>query len=191
MAKKSKFDPKNMHVLVALERRQAIDTYSLLSRLPIRPHHVVADIGCGPGYFTLPLAKYLHSGKVYALDVQQEMLDAVQKALDESRLTNVDVALTKEKKLPLEDESLDGALVAFVLQEADNPRALLAEARRCLRGSGWLSVLEWHKRETEQGPPVSRRIDPDDMEVMLQKLDFRAIDRRELNPDQYIFLMRK
>ena len=157
MAAKSKFDPKSMQALLSAERRRAIDTHSLLSRLPIRPHHVVADIGCGPGYFAVPLAKYLYDGKVYALDVQQEMLDATQGKLEDARLTTVEVMLSKERKLPLDDESMDGALMAFVLQEANGPAALLKEARRCLKPAGWLTVLEWHRRETEQGPPVGRR----------------------------------
>ena len=191
MPKKAKFDPKDMHLLVAPERRQVIDTYSLLSRLPIRPHHVVADIGCGPGYFSVPIAKYVYGGKLHAIDVQQEMLDAVQAALDEARLTNVHLALSKERTLPLDDESLDGALVAFVLQEATSPKALLAETQRCLRSSGWLAVLEWYKRDMDQGPPVGRRIDPEDMEAMAKKLEFRDIVTRELNPEQYMVLMRK
>ena len=191
MPKKAKFDPKDMHVLVAPERRQVVDTYSLLSRLPIKPHHVVADIGCGPGYFAVPLAKYVYGGKLHALDVQQKMLDAVQAAMSEARLTNVNVALSKERTLPLEDESLDGALMAFVLQEATSPKALLAEAWRCLRRSGWLAVLEWYKRDMENGPPVERRIDPEEMEAMAKKLEFKDIYTREVNPEQYMVLMRK
>ena len=191
MAAKSKFDPKNMQALVSAERRRAIDTHSLLSRLPIRSHHVVADIGCGPGYFTIPLAKYLYNGKVYALDVQQEMLDATQKTLEDARLTNVEVTLSKERKLPLDDESLDGALMAFVLQEADGPEALLRDARRCLKRAGWLAVLEWHKSETEQGPPIERRIDPDEMQAMAEKLELKVKETQELNADQYMMLIRK
>ena len=191
MAAKSKFDTKNMQALLSVERRRAIDTHSLLSRLPIRPYHVVADIGCGPGYFTIPLAKYLYNGKVNALDVQQEMLDATRKTLDDARLTNVEVTLSKERKLPLDDESLDGVLMAFVLQEADGPAALLKDARRCLKPAGWLAVLEWHKRETDQGPPVERRIDPDEMRAMAEKLEFKVRDTQQLNSDQYMILMRK
>jgi ubiquinone/menaquinone biosynthesis C-methylase UbiE len=191
MPKKAKFDPKDMHLLVAPERRQTIDTYSLLSRLPIRSHHVVADIGCGPGYFAVPIAKYVHGGQLHALDVQKEMLAAVQAAMDEARLTNVNVALSKERTLPLEDESLDGALMAFVLQEATSPKALLAEAWRCLRHTGWLAVLEWYKQDMDHGPPVERRIDPGDMEAMANELDFKDIQTREINPEQYMVLMRK
>ena len=191
MAAKSKFDPKNMQVLVSPERRRAIDTHSLLSRLPIRPYHAVADVGCGPGYFTIPLAKHLYDGKVYALDVQQEMLDATQKMLDDARLTTVEVMLSKERKLPLDDGSLDGVLMAFVLHEADGPAALLKEARRCLKEAGWIAILEWDKREMDQGPPIERRINPDEMRAMAEKLKLKVGDTQRLNADQYMVIMRK
>jgi ubiquinone/menaquinone biosynthesis C-methylase UbiE len=119
------------------------------------------------------------------------MLDATRKTLEETRLSNVEVTLSKERKLPIDDESLDGALMAFVLQEADGPAALLKEARRCLKRAGWLAVLEWHKRETENGPPIERRIDVDEMRAMAEKLKLTVMDTQELNADQYMMLMRK
>ena len=100
MASKVKFDPKNKDLLLSPERRQSLDTHRLLSTVPIMAHHWVADIGCGPGYFTVPLGKYLFDGKVFALDVQQDMLDATQQTLDTVHLTNVEVAKSKESKLP-------------------------------------------------------------------------------------------
>jgi ubiquinone/menaquinone biosynthesis C-methylase UbiE len=191
MPAKTKTSPKNNADLVSSERRKSLDTYRLISLIPILPHHWVADVGCGPGYFTVPLGKNLFDGKVFALDVQQEMLDATQKALDDIHLTNVEVMLSKEKELPLDDECLDGALVAFVLQEADNPRALLTEIRRCLKKAGWLAILEWQKRKTDDGPPVSQRIDEERMRAMTEKLGFRISARHSLNGQQYMMLARK
>ena len=183
-----KFDPKSKEALLSRDR---LDPHRLISLIPILPHHVVADIGCGPGYFTVPLAKYLFDGKVYALDVQQEMLDATQKALETVHLTNVEVMRSKEKKLPLEKDSLDGALVSFVLQEASDPRALLKDIGRCLQKSGWLVILEWHKRDMEEGPPLDQRIDEGEMRSMTEKLGFRYSGKRDLNGRQYMMLLRK
>ena len=186
-----KFDPSDMDVLLSADRKAYLDVHGLLSVLPVRTHHVVADIGCGPGYLTVPMGKYLFDGKLYAVDIQQEMLDATRKRLEAINLTNVELMLSEEIKLPLDDATLGGAVIAFVLQEANDPGALLEEVRRCLNETGWLAILEWHKRETDQGPPVERRIAEDDMRKLVEKLDFRFRLRHTLNEDQYLVLARK
>jgi len=190
MSARGKFNVDNMQVLVSPERSQAIDTDALLSGLPISPSDVVADVGCGPGFLTLPLARYLTEGRVHALDIQQAMLDAVQRSLDAEGLTNAEVALSTENRLPLEGNTLDGAFLAFVLQEAHSPDALLIEVQRCLKDDGWLAVLEWHKRDMDYGPPVARRIDPDTMDAKLRTLGYQTPKRRELNADQYLMITR-
>ena len=191
MPTKVKFDPQNMDVLVSSERRRSLDTHFLLSSVPMMAHHVVADIGCGPGYFAIPLGKYLFDGKVYALDIRQEMLDATKKALEEINLTNVELIKSQERKLPLEDKCLDGAFAAFVLQEATSPAALLKDTWRCLKKSGWLVILEWYKLEMDEGPPLEQRIGMDEMQAITKKAGFRISGKRDLNGRQYMMTMRK
>ncbi len=191
MASKEKFDPKKMDLLLSPERKQSLDTHRLLSTVPLMAHHWVADVGCGPGYFTVPLGKYLFDGKVFALDVQQDMLDATQRSLETVHLTNVEVTKSKESKLPLEDGVLDGALMAFVLQEARYPRALLKDVVRCLKKSGWLAVLEWNKGETEAGPPVEQRIGADAMRDLVEEVGLRFRSTRDLNGAQYMVMAAK
>ena len=191
MPTKVKFDPKNKELLVSQDRRNALDVYKLLRIFPILSHHTVADVGCGPGFFTIPMAKMVFDGKIYALDIQDEMLDAVRAEVAKVNLTNVDVVKSQEKKLPLEDESIDGVVAAFVLQEATSPKTLLKEALRCLKNHGWLVVLEWYKREMEEGPPVSQRIDMDEMKELTAKAGFRVRETRDLNGKQYMVMARK
>ena len=186
-----KFDPKNNELLVSNERREQLDTHRVLSLLPILHYHVVADIGCGPGYFTVPFAKHVFEGKVYAIDVQQEMLDATKEAVDRVRLTNVELIRSTEKKLGLGGNRVDGALMAFVLQEAENRQTMLKQAHAALNDSGWLGILEWHKREEDQGPPVEQRIEEPEMRKMAEKVGFRFSNRYNLNSSQYMLLMRK
>ena len=81
--------------------------------------------------------------------------------------------------------------MAFVLQEASQPTRLLKDAVRCLKKSGWLAVLEWHCRETEDGPPLTQRIGEDKMRKTTDRLGLRTTARRSLNGAQYMLLLKK
>ena len=185
------FDPARIEVLLAPKRRELLDQDRVISMIPLRPYHTVVDIGCGPGYFAIPLGKSVFDGKVYAVDIQQEMLDATKQELERVRLTNVEPVLSPEESIPLEDDSLDGAFSAFVVHEADDPRQMLNETLRCLRRGGWLALLEWHKRKMDEGPPVKERIDEAALREMALKVGFRFTSRHGLNENQYMLLMRK
>ena len=186
-----KFDSKNIDLLLSPERQQTLDIHRVLALLPLRSYQVLADIGCGPGYFTIPLAKHTFDGKVYAVDIQQAMLDATKAELDRIHLTNVELVLSEDERLPMEAGSLDGAFAAFVAHEADNAKEMLEEAWRCMHEGGWLALLEWHKREMEEGPPLEDRIDQADLLEIAQEVGFRLASRHSLNDDQYMLLMRK
>ncbi len=138
------YDPARMDRLVSPERYERLDIYRILSLLPLTHDQIVADIGCGPGFFTIPLAKTLWEGKVYALDIQEEMLEACRRRVEEARLGNVEVMLNKETKFPLEASSLDGVLVALVLHSQIDKAAFLKAVVKLMKPSGWLAFINWH-----------------------------------------------
>ena len=187
----TKFNPDHKDVLLSPSRQEDLDPQRILSFLPIRIYQTVGDIGCGPGYFTIPLAKYLFDGKVCAVDVQQEMLDAVQERLNRFHLTNVEVVLSSEKDISVDKDSLDGALLAFVLHETNNKKAFLSQVLNSLKKGGWLAVLEWYKRDTDQGPPMADRIDEKEALKLTERAGFRFTSQRDLNGKQYMLMLRK
>ena len=176
--------------LLSPERSQAVDTFLVLTYSEINLHDTVADIGCGPGFFTLPLAKYLVSGKLYALDIDDDMLAACQERVTQTQLGNVEILKCDEFSFPLEAASLDGAFLAFVIQQSpDKPRFLRA-VRELLQPRGWCTILEWYRIETEFGPPLERRIDPTDLEAMAREAGYRNRGWRDLNGEQYMMTLR-
>ena len=68
--------PTSVERMLRPERAETLDPFRVMSHCPVNPRDTVADIGCGPGYFTLPLAKYLIYGKVFALDASDELIQA-------------------------------------------------------------------------------------------------------------------
>ncbi|MDP6102559.1 MAG: class I SAM-dependent methyltransferase [Dehalococcoidia bacterium] len=184
-------DIANKDALPAPKRRNSLDPDRVISMIPIRPYHVVADIGCGPGYFSVPLAKYVNQGRLYAMDTKEKILDACRQRLSEVHLNNVEVLQCGPKKLPLDKDSVDGAFLAFVLNEVRDRNGLLTEAGRSMHKGGWLAILEWHKQATEEGPPLEDRISEEEAKELGQKAGLRYVSERDLNGQNYLILFRK
>ena len=171
--------------LLRPERMETLDPFRVLSHCPVNPTDTVADIGCGPGYFTLPLAKFLINGKIFALDTSEEMIEACQSRLDAARLGNAQVMKCGEYDFPLEPASVDGLFIAFVIHHPSDRVRFLTGVREILKPGGWCCILEWHKKETESGPPEEQRIAPAEMRLIAQESGFAVQDSGTINSDHY------
>ncbi len=142
----------------------------LIGALQIRRGTTVADIGSGTGYFTWRLAEAVGpEGKVYAVDVQQSMLDLTKAAVDSHKLRNVEYVLATEASPRLPEGSVDLAFLAYAFHEFADPEATMRGIRRALRPGGRVVVLEYAKES--QIAPASP----------LHKMSFDEI-RREIEP---------
>ena len=187
----NKFNPECMDALLSAERERELDMFRIMSLIPISPHNIIADVGCGPGFFTIPLGKAVFHGKVHALDVQRKMLNTVKKRLKDIRLTNVKTGLSKENSVPLKNESVDGVFSAFMIHEIEDSAVLIKDFLRVLKNGGWLALLEWYKRSTEGGPPVKDRIDSVNLLSIATDAGFRLTTSHRLNDKHYMLVMRK
>ncbi|MCS7206833.1 MAG: class I SAM-dependent methyltransferase [Dehalococcoidia bacterium] len=174
------------------ENWETLDPMRLVATVPIRTYHTIADLWCGKGYFTLPFAKYLFDGKVYALDPSPEHLEALRAQLQAVHLTNVEVVQSASLMPPLKPESVDGVLLFLVLTEVADKEGLLREAAQVIRRGGWAAVLEWQKREGQKdGPPLEERLSEDEVLALAQKVGFRASERRDVSSRHYLLILRK
>lgn len=185
----NKFDIRKKNNLLADERLEELHPESLLRELGLSTGDVMADIGCGPGFFTLPAARIVGSdGRVFAADIQGEMLSTVRSRALEEELTNVRVVKTSDTEIPLPPESCDFVLMAFVLHEVPQRARFLHRGARLLKRGGRLAILEWEKHETPYGPPLEDRITPDELASDAQAAGLEVAERRSLNEHQYLFV---
>jgi ubiquinone/menaquinone biosynthesis C-methylase UbiE len=105
---------------------------------------VVGDFGCGSGYFTSLFAQAVGpSGKVKAVDIQEEELKGAEEFVRQTGQNNVDFILADlEEKVPLDDNSLDLVFISQVLFQSEKPEAILKEAYRTLKRGRYLVVIE-------------------------------------------------
>lgn len=181
-----KFDVREKQILLSEEREAILQPEKLLTALGLKPGHTMADIGCGPGFFTLPAARIVGEfGRVLAGDIQGEMLTAVRSRATEAGLDNVRVVKTGEVEIPIVPESCDFVLLAFVLNEIEHRATFLHRAARLLKPSGQLAVLEWQNREQVSGPPLSERIPREDLEEDARTAGLRMREQGDLVDGQY------
>ncbi|GGJ03385.1 methyltransferase type 11 [Alicyclobacillus cellulosilyticus] len=171
--------------MVNPERRNLLPPETILQQLDIVPEHVVADIGCGPGYFSLPLAQL--SSTVYGVDVSQEMLDILAQRAAAAGVHHIQLIRAPAEQIPLPDATVDRALCAFVLHEVDDLQQTLAELHRLLKPDGKLMIIEWDTKPMDMGPPLDERMDMEELAKQVQAAGFYTETRR-LNPYHYMVL---
>ena len=182
-----KFDIRLRQELLSEQREAALHPEALLRRLGLHSGQTMADIGCGPGFFTIPAAEIVgDEGVILAADIQGEMLSAVRSRAAEHGLTNVHVVKTSDKEIPIPDASCDMVLMAFVLDEVAQRSSFLHRAARLLKPGGRLVVLEWEKEQQPDGPPLTDRISPEELLADASAAGLYLDEQRELNDQQYI-----
>jgi precorrin-6B methylase 2 len=130
------------------ERESEEATSLLLRSLKIKPGMAIADIGAGSGYFTFPMAQLVgRRGKIYATDIQQEMLDIIAKRQRQRGLSNIELVLGTIKDAKLPPQSVDMILLVDVYHEFDYPYEMTESMIRALKPGGRIVFVEYRKED--------------------------------------------
>lgn len=189
---KHKFKAINKGKLDSPKRREALPVQSILHTVGVEPSEVVADIGCGIGYFTFALSEVVgNEGLVYALDIEPEMLEDIKSKIAESDIKNIIPVISKEYELTLEDSSVGTALLCTVMHEVKMREKFLKETNRILRTDGKIVIIEWIKKDSDYGPPADHRLDKHILKRNLLRTGFKEIEIMDFNEYFYIASARK
>jgi ubiquinone/menaquinone biosynthesis C-methylase UbiE len=141
-----------------------------IDALKLEKGAIVADVGAGSGYMTVRMARKVGpTGKVYANDIQPQMLTLLRERLAKEKITNVEMVLggVDDPKLP--DGALDLILMVDVYHEFQQPQAMLRHMHAALKPGGRLVLLEYRKED----PAIPIRIEHK-MTVAEAKLEVEA-----------------
>ena len=165
---------------------------SLVNALEIPVGAAVAEIGSGTGYFTWRLARNVGpSGKVFAVDVQQKMLDLTAEAIKKRQLSNVELVLGAENDPHLPAASLDLVLIANAYHEFSEPEAMLAAVNRALKPDGRLVIIEFAEGHPFGPQDKAERLSIDQIRAEIEPIGFELDRVLDLLPIQHGLIFTK
>jgi ubiquinone/menaquinone biosynthesis C-methylase UbiE len=188
MKKSHIFDPKNIGALESEDRKTWQNREEIIGILELNSSYVVADLGCGSGYFTIPISRKVT--KVYGIDVQKEMLEFLQQKIQKQKIVNIETLLSKENKIPLQNESVDLLLSVNTLHEFYEKDKTINEIRRVLRFKGQAVIVDFKKENSGFGPPVSIRVSKEQAWRLFEKKALTAVKTHDLIY-HYLIVFRK
>lgn len=149
----------------------------------------VADVGAGSGYITLLLSSAVGpTGRVYANDVQPEMLELLRRRLAARQIGNVTLVQGAIDDPRLPDGSVDLVLMVDVYHELSRPQAILARLRSALKPGGRLALLEYRKEDPAIPIRFEHKMSIQEAKTELEAEGFRLARVDESLPRQHLLI---
>ena len=129
------------------EREKEENVSTLIKNMDIKSTDTIADIGAGSGYHSFRMAKLAKKGLVYAVDIQEEMLMAIEAAKISDKVANISTILGSEKTVNLKENSVDKVLMVDVYHEFNFPVEMIASIKSALKPNGKLFLIEYRMED--------------------------------------------
>ena len=157
-----------------------------IAKLKIKPADVIADIGAGSGVFCGPLARAASpGGKVYAVDIDQELLDHVSQRARESGVTNVQTVLGKFSDPNLPAREVDLAFINDTLHHIKDREGYLKNLARYMRPSGRIAVIDFHPERGPHKDDPALQVTKDETTAWMKAAGFKLTEEFPLFTDTW------
>jgi protein-L-isoaspartate O-methyltransferase len=185
------FPPENLGLLEAPDREAWQKPEQIMDALGVAEGSVVADTGAGAGWFTIQLARRVGpNGRVYAQDVQRQMLEAIRRRVAREGLQNVQTRLGAGSTPNLPERTFDAILVVDVYDQVDDPVAFLRNLAAALKPGGRLGIVNYKPGRGGPGPGPEEgvRVESTSVEQDARVAGLRVLARQTL-PYQYLLVL--
>jgi ubiquinone/menaquinone biosynthesis C-methylase UbiE len=174
------------------EREKEEAPTKLMEALNIQSGDVVADVGAGSGYFTFRLSERVGpKGKVYANDIQQEMLDIITKRMKEKDLKNIEPVLGTESDPKLPANAVDVILLVDVYHEFEYPYEMTEAMVRALKPGGRLVFVEYRLEDPEVPIKLVHKMTEKQVLKEMESHPLRWVKTSEVLPRQHVIIFEK
>ena len=169
--------------LEGAERAQWQKPDEVVAALKLSPRDVACEIGAGPGYFSLRMAR--RAAHVFAVEVEPRMLALLRDRMTEARLANVTPILALDTDPLLPDACCDLALFVNAFHHFPEGVAYLRRLARALRPGGRIVNIDFHDGDLPVGPPPEQRLSRDAFLKIAARAGLRVVAEETFLPYQY------
>lgn len=161
----------------------------VLDALKLMPNLIVADLGAGTGYFSVRIAKRVPQGKVFAVDIEPDMLRYLEERKHHEHLPVLQPvqASADAANLP---EAVDLVLVVDTYHHIDNRTPYFAKLGRSLRPNGRLAIIDFMV-DAPEGPPPEFRMPPEQVTAELKAAGYQLVATHPFLPRQYFLVFQR
>lgn len=172
-------------------RQKEENTDLAINKFPLNNNSVVADIGAGSGYYTYKVARKIPGGKVFAVEIQEEMISLLQNRKTELKNANVTIVKGDSVSPNLPDNSIDLAFMVDVYHELLHPKEMLQNIRRALKKDGKLLLMEYKAEDPEVAIKPLHKMSVAQVQKELGANGFVLDYKGDFLPIQHILIFRK
>jgi ubiquinone/menaquinone biosynthesis C-methylase UbiE len=172
---------------------ELVDVEKVFAELKLKPGMAFLDVACGRGAYALAALRYVGAeGRVYAVDLWDEGIAALQKELAAKEIRNLSAHVADvSRHIPVADQSIDSCLLATVLHDLltiQKAEGTLSEIRRVMKEGGTLAIIEFKKIEGPPGPPIGIRITNEELIQLCRPFALAPIKTLDVGPYNYLTL---
>ena len=183
------FPPEQLGMLEGPDRDAWQRPDQIMDRLLIAEGSTVADLGAGGGWFTMRLANRVGpNGKVYAQDVQPQMIEAISRRTARAGLRNRVTTVLGTPSDPRLPAPVDAVLIVDAYHEMEQPVVMLGNVARALKPNGRIGIVEFKKDGWGPGPPMDERVDPERVIRDAEAAGLRLVSRENFLRYQYMLV---
>ena len=174
------------------EREKEEKPEKAIAALDLKPGMFVGDVGAGTGYYSIRIAKHIApGGKVFANDIQPEMLDKLRSNATAEGVTNVEPVLGTESDPKLPRGKLDLVILVDVYHEFSRPQRMLEAIRDSLKPGGRLVLLEFRKEDPTVPIRPEHKMSVEEVKAEVTPEGYRFEKVVDTLPWQHIIFFRK
>ena len=185
------FPPDKIFLLE--EPRDWQDTEEIMDRLHLGAGDIVADIGAGSGFFTIPFSSRVgEKGLVFAEEIQIEMINYISRKVEEQELKNIRVIFGKPEDPSLLDNFFNLVFLANTYHELEKPFLMLENIKKDMRHSGRLAIIDWDPaKQSPFGPPIEAKVPENTIIKEVERVGFELIEKHNFMPYHYFLVFKR